>query len=52
MSGKKDKKAINLIGGTSSGTSKSRKKVVSKSKRRSKPQRKQPITRSRGRSGR
>tara|TARA_R110002110_G_scaffold406213_1_gene625897 strand:+ start:1377 stop:1535 length:159 start_codon:yes stop_codon:yes gene_type:complete len=52
MSGKKDKKAINLIGGTSSGTSKSRKKIAAKSKRRSAPKRKVVKTRTRGRSGR
>ena len=48
MSGKKDKKAINLRG----STSKSRKKVVAKAKRRSKPARTQQKARGRSRSRR
>ena len=48
MSGKKDKKAINLIGGS---RSKSRKKVSAKLKRRSKPGSQSQKGRSRGRRG-
>ena len=48
MSGKKDKKAINLRG----SVSKSRKKVGAKAKRRSKPARTQQKSRSRQRSRR
>ena len=47
MSGKKDKKAINLIG-SSSGPSR-KKKAVAKAKRRSKPARQQQKSRIRGR---
>ena len=46
MSGKKDKKAINLIGGTSKTR---KKKVAIKAKRRSKPARQEPKSRVRGR---
>ena len=45
MSGKKDKKAINLVG----STSKARKKVAAKAKRRSKPGRTQQKARVRAR---
>ena len=48
MSGKKDKKAINLVG----NTSKSRKKIKAKAKRRSNPSGKVVKSRTRGRSGR
>ena len=49
MSGKSDKKYINLIGSPSKSR---KKKVVAKAKRRSKPSGKIVKNRSRGRSGR